>query len=194
MSRAGDPQSPSGQGGLRGGVSHHPHPPAHSWLAKCFQPQMNWGSHFSHRFYPNTCPKYMKINSFISICLSSSLLTNWHRSRNQDGVLPSSYQPGESHHIFKLPFSKTIAARQQCLYSFVCAVPSTVGLCFQPALSTSGTNRTTGGCNLCLEMFVNGSVSIIKPHRKPAAIGEVGWALSNSDIQIYSRLLASSLI
>lgn len=97
------------RGGSEVGSPTTPTPPAHSQLAKRSQPQMNRGCHFGHRFYLNACPKYMEVYSFISVCLSSSLLTNWHRSRNQDCVLPSSYQPGESHHIFKLPFSKTRA-------------------------------------------------------------------------------------
>jgi len=72
--------------------------------------------------------------------------------------------------------------------------PAQQSSAFSQPLSTSGINRIIGDCNLYLEIFVNSSVSVRKLHRKLAAAVEVDRAPSNFDIQIYSRLLASSLI
>ena len=68
------------------------------------------------------------------------------------------------------------------------------GSAFSQSLSASGINRIICDCNLCLEIFVNSSVSVGELHRKLAAAVEVDGALSNFDVQIYSRLLASFLI
>lgn len=67
------------------------------------------------------------------------------------------------------------------------------GSAFSQPLSTSAINRIIADYNLCLEVFVNGIVSVRKLYVKLAAAVEVDQALSNFDIQIYSRLLASSL-